>query len=169
MMTGLYGSNDGLDLQSAEKIIELKPDTVRIYPTIVLQNTDLEKLYKTGEYTPQTLDMAVDLVSKILLKFRQENINVIRTGLHTIDTDRFVAGPWHPSFKELCDAKIFLNTALGVLKDKGEYEIYVNDKSVSKMIGQKRENIEKLQNLGYKCRIFTDKALGEYDLIIKGK
>ncbi len=169
MMTGLYGSNDSLDLQSAEKIIELKPDTVRIYPTIVLQNTDLEKLYKTGEYIPKPLDAAVDLVSKILLKFKKENINVIRTGLHTIDTERFVAGPWHPSFKELCDARIFLNNALGHLNEKGEYEIYVNDKSLSKMIGQKRENIEKLENLGYKCKVFTDKTLGEYDLIIKGK
>ncbi len=169
MMTGLYGSNDNLDLLSAEKIIELKPDTVRIYPTIVLQDTDLEELYKNGEYAPQTLDAAVDSVSKILLKFKQENINVIRTGLHTIDMGKFVAGPWHPSFKELCDARIFLNTALGLLKNTGEYEIYVNDKSLSKMIGQKRENIQKLENLGYKCKVFTDKSLGEYDLIIKGK
>ena len=45
MMIGLYESSKELDIYTAQKIIELQPDTVRIYPTITLKNTYLEKLY----------------------------------------------------------------------------------------------------------------------------
>ncbi len=169
MMTGLYGSDDKKDILTAEKIIELSPDTVRIYPTIVLCNTDLELLYKSGTYKPLSLEAAVELVSDILLRFEKTNINVIRTGLHTIDTDKYVAGPWHPSFRELCDSRILLRKALSELKQAGEYTIFVNDKSLSKMIGQKRENINRLKERGFTCRVLADENLGEYDLIIKEK
>jgi len=89
MMTGLYGSSNQLDIETAKKIIELTPDTVRIYPTIVLENTDLGELYKKGEYLPQTLDDAVSLTVELLNLFRKSNIKVIRTGLHTIDEDKY--------------------------------------------------------------------------------
>ena len=41
MMTGLYKDTDEKAVSSAEKIIALKPDTVRIYPTVVLKGTML--------------------------------------------------------------------------------------------------------------------------------
>ena len=51
MMTGLYGDTDGRALETAERMIALKPSTVRIYPTVVLQGTYLAELYARGEYT----------------------------------------------------------------------------------------------------------------------
>ena len=83
MMTGLMGSSFEKDIKTAEKLIELKPDTVRIYPTIVLENTPLADCMKSGEYIPQTLDEAVKLCAKLLLMFRENNIKVIRLGLHS--------------------------------------------------------------------------------------
>ena len=71
MMTGLYGDTDEKALITAQKIIDLKPDTVRIYPTIVLQNTRLAALYEANVYNPQTLEQAVKLVSELLLIFKQ--------------------------------------------------------------------------------------------------
>ena len=166
MMTGLYGSSDEKDIYTANKIIELSPDTVRIYPTIVLQNTDLADLWGSGVYTPQTLESAVELAAKLLLQFKENDINVIRTGLHTIDTEKYVAGPWHPSFKELCDAEIFYRKALEILKGKGKYTVFVHPSNVSKMIGHKRSNINKLKALGFDCKVKPDDTLGEYDLKI---
>ena len=61
IMTGLYGDNDNSAVKTAQKVIEIKPDTVRIYPTIVLKDTDLAALYADGIYKPQTLDAAVNL------------------------------------------------------------------------------------------------------------
>lgn len=164
MMTGLYGSDDEKDIYTAEQIIRLKPDTVRIYPTIVLENTDLAELFEQGKYTPQALENAVELAAKLLIMFKEQNISVIRTGLHTIDTERYVAGPWHPSFKELCDAEIFYKKALALLGEQGKYTVFVHPSSISKMIGQKRSNIIKLKALGFDCLVRPDGALGEYDL-----
>lgn len=168
MMTGLYGDTDEKALSTAEKIIALNPDTVRIYPTIVLEQTRLEALYKSGEYKPQSLGEAVSLASRLLLKFHQNKINVIRTGLHSIDLDRYVAGPWHPAFKELCDAEIYLNKVLDSLKEKGNYIIYVPRGETSKMTGQKRKNIEFLKQKGFNCKIKEDITLNKYEINIQG-
>lgn len=166
MMTGLYGSSDEKDIYTAQKIIELNPDTVRIYPTIVLENTFLADMWGSGVYTPQTLEKAVELAAKLLILFKEQNINVIRTGLHTIDTDRYVAGPWHPSFKELCDAEIFYKKAVALLNKQGEYTVFVHPSNISKMVGQKRSNIAKFKALGFDCKVKSDDTLGEYDLKI---
>ena len=85
MMTGLYGSTDEDSIETAKKIIALKPATVRIYPTVVLENTELAKLYKSGKYQPETVDSAAELCAKLLLMFNEADITVIRTGLHSVD------------------------------------------------------------------------------------
>ena len=105
MMTGLMGSSFEKDIKTAEKLIELKPDTVRIYPTIVLENTPLADCMKSGEYTPQTLDEAVKLCARLLLMFRENGIRVIRLGLHSGGNveDGYLAGAYHPAFRELCE------------------------------------------------------------------
>ena len=79
------------------------------------------------------------------------NISVIRTGLHTIDNSKYLAGPWHPAFRELCDAEIYLENALKLLEEKGEYIIYVGKNSLSKMLGQRRNNIKILEKKGFNC------------------
>ena len=83
MMTGLYGSVDEDSIETAEKIIELHPDTVRIYPTVVLENTQLCDLYRSGEYQPQDVDAAAELCATLLEMFQKAEIKVIRTGLHS--------------------------------------------------------------------------------------
>ena len=50
MMTGLYGSDDNSDINTAEELIKLSPETVRIYPTIVLKDTDLEAFFAEEFY-----------------------------------------------------------------------------------------------------------------------
>ncbi len=167
MMTGLYGDSYEKSIITVQKIIELKPDTVRIYPTIVLADTLLAELYKKGQYTPQTLDDAVKLCSECLDMFRSNGIRVIRTGLHTIDESKYVAGPWHPAFKELCDSAFYLKKAKESLKEKGNYEISVNPKELSKMIGQKKQNLNSLLALGYNCKVVPDENIDKYKLIIK--
>lgn len=167
MMTGLYGDTVDNALFTAEQFIKLKPDTVRIYPTIVLENTDLADYYRQGVYKVMSLDDTVDLVCKLLKMFNDSGINVIRTGLHTIDEQSYVAGPWHPAFSELCQSKMYLETALKKLKKQGKYIIYVKPNCISKMIGQKRTNINKLNNMGYDCTVKPKDNLSEYEIEIK--
>ena len=42
MMTGLYGSDFYKDIYTADEFIKLRPDTVRIYPTVIMQDTNLQ-------------------------------------------------------------------------------------------------------------------------------
>lgn len=165
MMTGLYRDNDDHAIKTAEEIIELRPDTVRIYPTIVLKDTDLAALYSDNKYKPQTLEDAVSLCAKLLIMFHNADINVIRLGLHSIEKEAYMAGPWHPAFSELCQSKIFLQKALEILSVQGKYTIYVNKSSVSKMIGQGRSNIEHLKKRGFDCSVKPNDRLHDYQII----
>ncbi|MDD6276647.1 MAG: radical SAM protein [Clostridia bacterium] len=173
MMTGLYGSCDEDSIMTAEKLIELKPDTVRIYPTVVLENTRLAELYRNGEYRPQTVDEAVELCSKLLLMFNRANIKVIRLGLHSGGEveGEFVAGAYHPALRELCESKIYLDKALDIICRKniptGRIAISVSPKSISKMTGQKRKNIDILRDKGYEVKICPDSSLSEYQVNIQ--
>ena len=158
MMTGLLGDTDAGALYTAKSIADLSPDTVRIYPTIVLKNTYLEKAFIDGMYKPQTVDAAANLCAELLTFFESKGINVIRVGLHSIDNDAFVAGPWHAAFGEIVKSKIYLEVILTAFVDKpkGNYVVFVNPSEISKAVGQKRANIEKLSKLGYEIKIKGD-------------
>ena len=160
MMTGLYGDSDVSAEKTADRIIALAPDTVRIYPTIVLKGTDLAALYADNIYKPQSLSEAVALASRLYLKFTDAGVRVIRLGLHSIENEAYVAGPWHPAFSELCQSQIMLKGVLSVLREPGKYIIYVGKSDVSKMTGQGRQNLLFLKVKGYDCRVVQDTALG---------
>lgn len=172
MMTGLMGSNDEKDIATAEKIISLTPDTVRIYPTIVLENTPLAQEMKNGAYVPQTLEEAVKLCAKLLEMFEQANINVIRLGLHSGGNveEGYLAGAYHPAFRELCEGELFLKKMLSQLngKDKNaKYVIEVADTSLSKAKGQLKRNEKALKNQGFCCIIKGNDFLEKFDIIVK--
>ena len=167
MMTGLYKSSEADDLITAKRLIELQPDTVRIYPTITIKSTHLEKLYKEGKYTPQTLSEAVALVTKLEDMFIDNKINVIRIGLHSIENDSYVCGPWHPAFRELCETNRYKNRLDNLLKENNCYIIYVNGSNVSKIIGHNRSNIKYFSNKNIKITIKQDNSISKSDFIIE--
>lgn len=167
MMTGLYGDDTLSTLETAKKIIKLKPDTVRIYPAIVLKDTYLAALYADRFYKPQSLNDAIALCAKIYPMFTENKIKVIRLGLHSIEDGSYIAGPWHPAFSELCLSQIMLNKVIKELKDKGDYIIYVNKSDVSKMIGQKRSNIIHLESLGFNCNVKTSELINDMEFKIE--
>lgn len=170
MMTGLYQSTDALDRETAREIIRLNPATVRIYPTIVMRNTRLGDLYASGDYTPQTLDGAVDLCADLLTMFSENRIKVIRVGLHDTPALRrsMLAGPWHPAFRELCESRIMLRKATGLLHDKphGAYRLSVNPKSRSKMTGNHKSNLTALCEMGYEIKITEDSSVPDLSVVL---
>lgn len=172
MMTGLMGSDFEKDVFTAEEIIRLKPDTVRIYPTIVLENTTLATKMQAGEYSAQTLDEAVKLCAKLLLMFRENGIAVIRLGLHSGGNveEGYLAGAYHPAFRELCEGEIYLEKMLCALKDKDKskaYQIEVPEKSISKAVGQSKRNEKALKNQGFCCKIKGNIFLSDYEIKVK--
>ncbi|MBR4972937.1 MAG: radical SAM protein, partial [Clostridia bacterium] len=167
IMTGLFNDTDEKAIKTAKKVIEIKPDTVRIYPTVVLKDTHLAALYLDGIYKPQELNDAVNLASKLYLMFTEAGIKVIRLGLHSIESKAFLAGPWHPAFSELCLSSIMLKKALKLLNTKGKYTIYVSKSDVSKMIGQKRSNIIYLESKGFLWKVKEKSGIDSLELQIE--
>ena len=170
MMTGLLGDTDEKSLKTCDDIIAMKPDTVRIYPTITLEGTHLGELYKSGKYSPQGLEEAVSLCGKLLKRFYDNDINVIRLGLHSGGNveEGYLSGPYHPAFGELCQSAVYLDCALEEIKksgiEKGNITLLVKSSEISKMTGQKGMNKEKLRVLGYEVTIKGADELEKYEI-----
>lgn len=174
MMTGLYGSDFYKDIYTADEFIKLRPDTVRIYPTVIMQDTKLADLYNSKKFIPYTLEQSVELCSHLILKFKEENIRLIRLGLHYSESleKNSLGNNYHPAFKELCENKIFFDRLCSLInkyshKEVKFFEAYVNPHSVSKLVGQNRANIIRLNEMGYKIKIKTDMQLDDYEIYIK--
>ena len=169
MMTGLYKSDFQKDEQTALEIIKIKPDTVRIYPTVVLKNTHLGYLQEMGEYIAPTAEDSAPFCAKLLQMFEENNIKVIKIGLHsseTVESD-MIGGAYHPAFRELCEGEIYLTKILEKLstKDKNQqYVIYVNKKVLSKAKGQQKRNEKALKNQGFHCIIKGKENLEEFQI-----
>jgi histone acetyltransferase (RNA polymerase elongator complex component) len=151
MMVGLPGDRFKSTYETAEKIISLKPDCVRIYPTIVFQNTELNQMFQEGHYKPLSLEDAIEYTSDILQLLYANNINVIRIGLQPtsdlLEGSEIVAGPFHPAFRQLVEARMYRNSLeenLGYGTRKS-IEISINPKDYSNVVGHKRENIAYLE------------------------
>ncbi len=159
MMTGLYLDTDEKAVKTAKKLIALQPDTVRIYPTVVLKGTYLAELFDKELYKPQTVDDAAALCTKLLPMFEEAGIRVIRLGLHASDDIKknMVAGAYHESFGEIVQSRFMLNRVLAY--PPGNYEIRVNPRSVSKLKGNQKRNAYFLMEQGYNIKYtVTDKV-----------
>ncbi|MDD6187347.1 MAG: radical SAM protein [Oscillospiraceae bacterium] len=175
MMTGLYGQDDyaAAATDTAKQFIKIHPDTVRIYPTLTLKDTLLETLYARGAYTPPSLDETVEICKTLVKMFEDENIKIIKLGLHSDAgmEKSLVAGPYHPAFRELVESAAFLDRVKQSLEnsDKGKYELFVNKRRRSIAVGQKRKNINRLSAAGYTVTVREDEKLTGTNYYIKGK
>ncbi|WP_312641970.1 radical SAM protein [Hydrogenoanaerobacterium sp.] len=173
MMVGLYGDTPETVMKTAQKLALLRPDTVRIYPTVVIRHTMLAELYEQGAYTPITVQEAVQISAKLLELFEGSGIRVIRLGLHASDVlERdILAGGYHPALRELCEAELFRKSMLTALAQQnilqGNITIRVPKGCVSKAIGQHKSNLTALQSLGYHAKFTEDNTLTGYSCIIQ--
>lgn len=171
MMTGLYGSDEARDFRTAERLAACAPDTVRVYPTVVMEGTELADLCRAGIYRPQTLEEAVSLGARLLEYFEGMGIRVIRMGLHAQDSleRERLAGPYHPAFRELCEGEAMRLRAEAALagRPKGDYLLRVGPRSLSKITGHGARTVEKLGQLGYHVKIEPDGRLSGLAIEIK--
>jgi histone acetyltransferase (RNA polymerase elongator complex component) len=166
MMTDLYMSNRGLDFATAREFAKLKPKTVRIYPTVVLKGTYLAKLYESGEYKPTPLKKTVALCADLVEFFEQHDIDVIRVGLHSSSDvkENMLAGGYHECLGEMVISKMMFNQILRT--PPGEHQVFINQKSISKLLGNKKSNLAEIEKAGYKLEIKYNNALGPNELRI---
>lgn len=170
MMTGLYGSTPEKDMFTADEIIKLKPDTVRIYPVVILKNTELGDLYSEGVYKTYDLEKMIFLCSEYMRKFTENNIRIIKCGLHASEMveSEMLGGYYHPAFRELCESEMFKKRLEQKLSEKSgsTFDVHVNSRYLSKAKGQKLSNIKYFSAKGISIRIISDDSISGDDFVI---
>lgn len=144
LMPGLPGGDRAEALRSLDAALALKPDFLRVYPTVVLRGTILAEEYLAGGYQPLSLAAAVELCAEMAWRCRARKVPVIRWGLHNqpeLTADgAMLSGPWHPAFGQLVRAHLWLR-ALIALAAKGEREVSVPTAEFSDAQGHRRDNL----------------------------
>lgn len=181
-MLGLYKSDPKMDLYTTDEFVKIGPEFVRVYPTLVIKDSYLEKLYLEGKYTPYSVDETINLCKDIYSKFYRNGIDVIRIGLQPTDNitlgQDVVAGPFHPSIRQLTIQELYKDAMDEVMKNFSDQDIdvYVNNKELNYLVGNKGANksylmekydIKKFKVHGTnidKIRIESNKDLLELDM-----
>jgi len=171
MMTGLPYDTFDKSIKTAEEIIRLKPQMVRIYPTLVIKDTRLSDMYLSGEYVPQDLESAICLSKELIGMFRKNNIEVIRVGLQATDemtpNTNVLAGPYHSAFGEMVENAIFYDKIIDVLNGDKTAKIRVNPKDISKVVGNKKRNLIKFKENGKDIKFIQDETVPQGEIIRK--
>jgi histone acetyltransferase (RNA polymerase elongator complex component) len=179
IMVGLPGDDARGYAHTVDRVTQLNPHFVRIYPTLVLKGTLLEKWYRSGRYRPLSVKEAVDLCKGAFLKFYRAGIPVIRLGLQSspeLETqDCVVAGPYHPAFGHLVESSLFYDMASFLIGRSGQYRILrarISPSDLSNFRGQKNQNLDRLRReFGLRdVRIEVDKGRSRGSLtLINGR
>ncbi len=174
IMPGLPGDTRETVLKTVRKSIKMKPDMVRIYPTLVLKDTELYNMYKSGEYKPLSLRETIYLVSISYLYYTAHNIKIIRVGLQTteeINEKNIVAGPYHPSIGELIKSQVYLWMVLYFLKiiedGSSSLTLYANRKTMSYLAGYRGWNFKEIGKLFPDFSKAVDDSLSDGELFLK--
>lgn len=147
IMPGLYKDSFDKAIKTGLESIKMNPDMVRIYPTLVIKDTKLEKLYKEGLYKPLSLDEAIEVSSRLYMIYSYKKIPVIRIGLQPTENINekkdVVAGPFHPSIRQLVETnihKIYLEELINKYRLKNKIKIHISNREISIIAGNKKAN-----------------------------
>jgi histone acetyltransferase (RNA polymerase elongator complex component) len=127
MMIGLPGDTAQRSIYTAKEIIRLGAECTRIYPTLVIKNTELEQLFLDGKYNPLSMEEAISRVADIVPLFIEAGVKILRIGLHPseglLDHTSLVAGPFHVAFGEMVFSEIWRRLTSNLVFENGKRNI----------------------------------------------
>ena len=152
MMVGLPASSVNTEVATAETLCDIGVDGVRVYPTVVFEDTELCEMAKQGVYEPLSTEDAVERTKAVLNVFRQYDVPCIRVGLcasENLASDKVYGGASHSAIGELAMGEIFFEEMCRKIEERGDVRgkkviFYVPRGAVSRAIGQKRVNVERI-------------------------
>lgn len=164
LMPGLPGGDRSEAMASLRSALELQPDFVRIYPTLVFAGTRLAAEFGSGSYRPWSLEEAVDCCAEMLWCCQRAEVPVIRLGLQ--GQARYdhgegpLAGPYHPAFGQLVRSRLWrwgLQRALAMAPD---CQLFVHPFDLPDALGHRRDNLAHLGHLREGLSLRGDASLG---------
>lgn len=159
LMIGLPGDTHEKSVESAKELVAISPSVARLYPTVVLKDTKLMSMYRSGEFIPFTDEQMLETVTDMYEIITGNDINVIRIGLKSTDLinadSEDIAGDYHPAFSELVQGQVFFRSMMALMDEhynntnqnqdkKITFNFYSNPTDISKMIGQNGRNRTRL-------------------------
>lgn len=158
LMVGLPGDTYEKSIASAREAAKIGPAIARLYPTIIIRDTELFNMYQRGEYIPFSMEETIQITKEMYLILTNAGINVIRIGLKSTDLiseNGEITGGYHPAFRQLVESEIakdqlesqlselFARTAVssaGNFDPPSKITFFSNRASFSNMIGNKKSN-----------------------------
>ena len=175
MMIGLPCSTLQDELKTAQDIINFGADGARIYPTVVLEGTELSRMEKSGSYIPLTVEDATERCAHVLDLFSENSVQVIRIGLcaNEILENEASRKSYHAAIGELVRARVFRKRMEALIDLHTNLEgcniIFAVPKGkISQAMGQKKSNVEYLKKKFRlnSVKIIEDELLSEFDVFI---
>lgn len=162
LMTGLPGDDENSCLMSLQECIWLKPHYLRIHPTLVLKNSELERQWRSGEYQAWSWGRTLRLLTQMAALCAKSGIKVVRWGLMPgeLCSENYLAGPYSSSLGEWVRRSLALYYALALsnavlnkqwgASDQKSWQLIVPHQDISLVTG---ENQWLLRHLNAFCQI----------------
>jgi histone acetyltransferase (RNA polymerase elongator complex component) len=154
LMPGLPGDSEITFRETVEEVVRLRPDMVRLYPTLVIRGTELAEWHKEGKYQPLQLEEAVSICRCSCKRLEGAGVPVIRIGLMSspslMEKGQIVAGPWHEAFGHLVRSEIHFEKILSYLPKNGELpeiRLQVPPTEVSLVRGHKNDGLRRIESV----------------------
>lgn len=99
LMPGMPGMDAAMFRRDVRLAVDAGPETLRLYPCLVIEGTGLAALWRKGLYTPWDIDATIALLAEALLLAEAAGVAVIRMGLAPEPglAPHILAGPNHPA------------------------------------------------------------------------
>ena len=158
LMIGLPGDSEESCIMSAQRTAEMQPSLARLYPTIVLDDTELYEMYCRGDYIPLTREEAVRRTAAMYRILDNAGITIMRVGLKSTDIigegGAVNGGTYHPAFRQLVEGEIAKERIEPLLVNADHsVTLYSNSRWYSNMIGHKACNRKYFENIFPSLRI----------------
>lgn len=116
LMIGLPGDSLESCIYSARETAALSPELARLYPTLVIDGTELYGMYEDGSYEALSKEEALLRTKEMYKILHKAGINIMRVGLKSTDIiggsdlSAINGGTYHPAFRQLVEGEIAYET-----------------------------------------------------------
>lgn len=169
MMIGLPGDNKQKAIKTAQDIVNMEADETRIYPLLIIKDTDIHKMYIRKEYTPLELSETIDTCADLVKIFMESDIKILRLGLHPsedLSTEKdLIAGPYSPALKQIVLSQIWMNNLESIMDIKNKnktLELEIAAHEASYAAGYKGINKEKLMTVFKKVKFIKNTNMDDF-------
>ena len=179
MMISLPMSDTETEMMTAREIIRAGADGARVYPTVVFYETELARMTQRGEYKPISTPEAVERTKNVLRVFDEAGVPCIRVGLQAsenlADDTKVLGGASHSAIGELAMGELYYERICEEIEKReirgGELTVYVARGNVSKAVGQKKVNKERIsQKYGVRrIKVLEKNEIIGYNIILEHK